>query len=453
MPCRDQRQCNHARHGGAALANAVETTSQEQRSTAVGEEQQHGEREGIGSKRQRRQGCQRAGGDPCGKLAHRHQGIARASDIDGTLLLAAAVEAGRCCRRGAHLVDRGRGNGLDVGRGICEVTEAVEGEERNEGLRIAGRGTALGAAAGGGRQIEHASQHLDEQSRHRKVRPVGIRRDVEQHDQPLAFLLGGHQRRAVGKARPDLSGQVGIGLGQHLARHLHRRVGREAGKRALVGEGLHGLRRLPAERAAERAVAGAQRHRHEAVLGAGETGPCEAHQHAAIVHPARDHLLLLARQHADVGQHQHGKALVELGLECRGIIGLAHLGIGVESTLHIVERCKQGLGHFERGARHHRHGLAPPAIVHQEHGSGVALVLDGDAAHLITQLGGKLDDAVGRGGARVEGDGNVAEAAPVAGRGSNRHRLCRPAGRAQHADLDLAAVEARRHQGQWQLCG
>ena len=72
-----------------------------------------------------------------------------------------------------------------------------------------------------GRQGDQPPQHVNEQARHRRIRPVGIRRDVEQHDATGAMGRLGHQRRAVGKRRPGVGRQLSRGLGQHLSGHLH----------------------------------------------------------------------------------------------------------------------------------------------------------------------------------------------------------------------------------------
>ncbi len=59
-------------------------------------------------------------------------------------------------------------------------------------------------------------EHVHEQARQRQVGPIGIRRDVEQHDAAGALGCLGHQRRAVRQRRPGMRCQIRTGLGQHL---------------------------------------------------------------------------------------------------------------------------------------------------------------------------------------------------------------------------------------------
>jgi hypothetical protein len=70
-------------------------------------------------------------------------------------------------------------------------------------------------------------------------------------------------------------------------------------------EGGERLRLVPAQAAAQRAAAAAKLHRHEIVVRSREAGAGEAHQHAAILDPGDKRVTRLARNIADVRQHDH----------------------------------------------------------------------------------------------------------------------------------------------------
>ena len=59
------------------------------------------------------------------------------------------------------------------------------------------------------------------------------------------------------------------------------------------------------------AAAAAQLHRHQIVVGAGEAGAREAHQHAAVLDPGGEPVARFARDVADVGQDDHRHVLLD----------------------------------------------------------------------------------------------------------------------------------------------
>ena len=155
----------------------------------------------------------------------------------------------------------------------------------------------------------------------------------------------------------------------------------------------------------------------------------------------------LLRHDADIGQHQHRQSLVKHVLQGCDIGGLAHLSIGLECTRYIIERREQRLGAFARGARLQCDGLAPPAVIHQEDSARIAFILDVDAVDFVPQFDGEFDHAFGLAHVAGEGQGNIGEAAAIAGPGdgAGHARLCVRHPQCRH--LDAATVEARRGQG------
>ena len=101
------------------------------------------------------------------------------------------------------------------------------------------------------------------------------------------------------------------------------------------------------------------------------------------------------------------------------------------------------LGTLARCARLERHGFAPPAVVHQEGGGGIARALDLDAARLVPEFDGEFDRALGLGGVGCEVQFNFPQRAAIRGAGCNADRTGLSCN-AQCRHLDAAAIEARR---------
>ena len=273
---------------------------------------------------------------------------------------------------------------------------------------------------------------------------------MEQDHQPLALVLCSNQWRAVGEVGPNPVWQVGVRFGQNLAAHLHGFIEDQAVEGTGWRKGLQALRRFPAQRAAQRASAFAQLHRYEIVSGSRHARSGKTQQQATALDPLADHVARILRQNADVGQHQHGEALIELVLQGLGVDWLGHLTEGFKSPRHIIERREQRLGRLAGGARLECDGFATPAVVHEEGGGGVALGLDGDAVDVVAQFDGQFDYRFGL--CRIDGEihRGLAECPAIAGMGHHLNALRRSAFDAQHRDFDLATFEARSGQRQRQ---
>ena len=195
LRCQDQQQKCRCR--AAPQAQAVDATAEEQGGETI-KQKQHG---GSGKNKRCERGgglrCQRADGDLSRQRGYGVQFVTAAGDVEGAFLGATAIKAGRSRGRGRGLVDGGGGDGLHIGRGVGQFAETIEPAPWREGLRI-GLGRGNGSAAARRRcQIKHAAQHADEEAGQWQVRPIGIGGDMEQHDQALALVPGGHQWRAV----------------------------------------------------------------------------------------------------------------------------------------------------------------------------------------------------------------------------------------------------------------
>src|SRR5262249_9168402 len=144
----------------------------------------------------------------------------------------------------------------------------------------------------------------------RQVRPAGVSGDVEQDNDALAAPLRGDERRAIGERCPGPLAPCRVGLGPPLAAHRDGIPPPHARGKAFAPERGKLLRLIPAQRAAEHAAATAQPHWYEVVIAGGQPWTCEAHQHPAVLGPARQ-LLLRFRGIADVGEDDHRYALLK----------------------------------------------------------------------------------------------------------------------------------------------
>ena len=181
--------------------------------------------------------------------------------------------------------------------------------------------------------------------------------------------------------------------------------------------GVSQLSALPSERPPSRRRTGI-----EVVLCAGKARAGEAQQHAAVLHPLAIRSSVSAGKHPDIGQYQHGKALIERRLQGLGIGRLAHVAIGFKGAGDIVERREQGLGVLGCRPGLQADGLAPPAIIHQMHRRGVALAFDLDSGDLVAQLDGQFDDALHLALAGREDQIGFAQRAAIAGPGDRPWR-------------------------------
>ena len=257
-----------------------------------------------------------------------------------------------------------------------------------------------GVVVGRGRagEADDAPEHVDEAAGQRQVRPARVGGDVEQHDHALAALGRGDQRRAVGERRPGAVDQAGFRLGQHLPRDGHVVRHRHAAERAFAREGGELLRLFPAQAAAEDAAAAAQLHRHQIVVGGGEPRAGEAHQHAAVLDPGGEPVARLARDVADIGQHDHRHVLLDEAphrLGGRGDLGEPHVGERIERARQIVGRGEQRLRGVGGRAGDDADGAPAPALVEQLHRAGGAFGGNFEARDVVADLDRQVDLGVG----------------------------------------------------------
>ena len=253
--------------------------------------------------------------------------------VEGTRGTGGTIVAGRVLGARLGVEDLGGRDRLRRRRRALQQAEAVQ---HLQGCQHVGRGGGIGILGVAGQTVHaaaqiaeagDAAQHLNEQAGQRQVRPVRIGGDVEEHQLAVAALGGRHQRRAVLQPRPHLHVGTERGrIGQHLAVDEDVGARRQAGEQAVVGKGCKLLRLRPRHGAAERTRAEAQRRRQQLIAALLEARAGEAHQHAALLDPLRDALLDLARQRADVGQHQHGDVALDEAIDRGGQIGVLALG-------------------------------------------------------------------------------------------------------------------------------
>ena len=324
-------------------------------------------------------------------------------------------------------VARGGGGGGEIARrdrpgGGLGRAERAETVQRFHGRKA---GVVCFRHAGNpGRKRNKAAQHVHEQARERQVRPIGIRRGVEQHHPAEAAAGMGHQRGAIRQPRPGGLGEAGIGLGQHLAGHAH--LGRHAqpGEGGGGGEGIKPGRLAPGHGTTQLAIAGQQLHRQQRIRLLGHAWPGKAQQQAAFFHPVGEHGLLGATGHHVVHQHQHG----EVARQQRGEVAQAQLHIRIERAAHIIQRAgKRNFGrHRIAGQQPHR--AAAPAFIQQHHAAGRGRALDHQAGQAVAQLRRQQEGDLGLRRAGRDGGGGAGQGAGVAGLGEHGHLLGQRAG-------------------------
>ena len=151
-----------------------------------------------------------------------------------------------------------------------------------------------------------------------------------------------------------LRGEIGGGLGQHLAGDHDRRVaaGRRRGlprRRAASGCGFSQLSALPSARPPSRSSTGTS-----SSCGRRQPRAGKPQQHAAAPRPnLRSASLQIGRQHADIGQHQHRQAGIEHSRvpSDRPGLGPRRSRRRVQRARDIVERREQRLRAFDRSSR------------------------------------------------------------------------------------------------------
>ena len=322
--------------------------------------------------------------------------------------------------------------------------------ERVQALRRRQRAVLVGVGDHARSRHHQAVEHFDEQAGDRQVRPVGGAADMEQDGEAVALALAGHQRRAVGQARPGLGAEVDVRLRQHLA--LDRDVLRnlQAGERRGIREDGEVRRLGPRQGAAERAVAGANAHRQQIVARlARQLLAGEAHHHAAALHPLAQGFAVALAEGRVVGDDDDRQLLLQQGLQAVG----AHLVIGRERALDEIEVAQHRLARQRRVIGDEADRLAPAAVVQQRDAAGGGAVLQDDAAGAVGELDRQVDLDARRVVVRAEGALRQAEGASVAIEGAQADRLRHTDLRARDAGPQAVGVALRRqlHQRQVEL--
>ncbi len=348
---------------------------------------------------------------------------------------AGAIEAGRMRRADGCLGEARGGDAAARRRRPAEPAEAVERLHRRERAVLEPRAHALA-------QADEAVHHLDEQPRQREVRPRRVGRRVHEHEPPAAAPLGGHERRAVGERRPRLRREIERRLGEHLAAHADVVGHLEPGERRVGLEGRERGRLAPRQRAAEDAIAAAQRDRHELVGALGDVRAGEADEHAALGEPALERRALVADHLGDIGEHEHGeRALEELADRAP-----ADLAERRERALEVVELRQQRLVGLDRAGRDEADGPAAPALVEEDDGAGATLALDLDADDFIAQLRRRLDVGAGATLAVGEADGHAREDRAVLALGAKPQPRLAVSARTQRLEAQRAGAVGGRTQ-------
>ena len=282
---------------------------------------------------------------------------------------------------------------------------------------------------------DDALEHIDEGAGKRQVGPARVAGDVEQHDQALAAPRRGDERSAVGERRPGVLGERRIRLGQHLAADGYVIGHGHAVERALVGKRGERLRLVPAQTAAERAPAAPQLDRNKIVVGGGKARAGEPHEHAAILDPARQAIMRLAGDIADIGEDQHRQVLVdEMRHRRRRRFALRQPDIGErpERPADVVARGEQRLRRIGGRAGDDADGAAAPAFVEQLHGAGRMLAGNLDPGDVIADFDRQIESRLGLAILGLERERSFAERQALEIERAHRAGLGRAGGGAQH---------------------
>src|SRR5690606_20158986 len=97
----------------------------------------------------------------------------------------------------------------------------------------------------------------------------------------------------------------------------------------------------------------------------------KAHQHAAFLHPVFEMLRDLARECADIGEHQDRRMALQHRFDARHQVGTAwldELGEGREGALDVVERPEERLSLLAALAREKAYPVPLRAGIEQVHG-------------------------------------------------------------------------------------
>ena len=274
---RQERQGEQQRRGQRRRVQASRAAAaQDKRGEAVGEEQQQrrGEQRSGASDHARRAAQSSRARSPAGSAAIGVRRSPAGGEVERAPAARAAVEPGGCCGRGVGLADLRRGDRAGMSAaGSLQLAEAVErlATAAKARRRSAWRLRAAASRRAPDRRCARSISTNRPESGRFDQSALAVTWNSTTSPCPAAR---GDQRRAVLRASPrSASARSAIGLGQHLAGDRHiRGIARQAGEGAVLGERRERLRRLPGQRAAERAAAGAQPHRQADRPGAPAPG-------------------------------------------------------------------------------------------------------------------------------------------------------------------------------------
>ena len=205
---------------------------------------------------------------------------------------------------------------------------------------------------------------------------------MEQHHVALAAMFRRHQGRAVGQARPSLGRQFRRRFRENLRLDGDVARDRDAAERRALRKRRQRDRIAPRHGAAEAAPAGPQPHRQQRIDIAVERRPGEAHQHAAVLYPFRQSVLLGFEDAPAAGHEQHRERTAEKLIEIAG----AHIGKRLERLAEIEavfqQRRRDALG----GRAGDAHGPALPARIRKHGGGGPWLAFDVEARDAVGEF-------------------------------------------------------------------
>ena len=269
---------------------------------------------------------------------------------------------------------------------------------------------------------------------------------MEQHHLPLAQLIAGHQRRAVGQRGNGALRQIGVGLGHDLAGDADIAGHRQAKERAVAGEGAERFGLPPGHGPADGAPARAQAHGHQRVgafeICGGRAGARETDQQAALVDPIDQQVGFRFAERRNVSQQQHVGAGQQHVFE-RAVDQVSRRH---QRAAQIVERRQQVLRLLAVAGGQQPHFAALQRVIGQRHGPGGARAFNLKAADAVAQLGGQREGHVGLRFPGAEAGDAAREflLQPVGvGAEGDQRQLARAVGRrADRGDGDVAAFKA-----------
>ena len=206
-------------------------------------------------------------------------------------------------------------------------------------------------------------------------------------------------------------------------------------------EGGERLWLVPAQAAAEDTAAAPQPDRHEIVVGRGEPRPGETHQHAAVLDPAREPVVRIAGDVADVGEDEHRQVLVEkMRHRFRRRLALRepHIGERAERAPDVVARGQQRLRRIGGRAGDDADGAAAPALVEELDRAGRALAGNLDARNIVANFDRQIEPRLGLAVRCLERERRLAEREALEIERAHGAALRRVRSRTQHLYAERA---------------